>query len=779
MPGASQDAALLAILDGAEGGRRIRISSRMTVGRGEDAGLPLDDPEISRAHAVLGPTADGLEIQDLGSLNGTWVNGERISTPTLLAAGDIVRVGTTRMEVVSAGGHRVSAGRHASSTPVEAKDELRPVSVLFADIVGSTPLAERLEPEDFTALIGGCVDRMCRAVEQFGGVIDAYMGDGIAAFFGFPAATEDDADRAASAALSVVRAIDSYADEVRKTWSSELNVRVGVNSGQVAIGVVGAAERHPVALGDTMNVAARLQGTAEPGTIVIGGATAKKLRGRFLVTPLGHVAVRGRERPVEAWRLLSERPDRVRPPGEASGLVGRAKETAHLAAAAAALRAGRGQLVLVDGEPGIGKTRLLEWLRDELRDSVTWLEGHCVSYGGQALYHAPAEALRSWVAVDDVAERTSTLERLGLEPDSLPYLATILSADSQSGHVDERNGSSDDFDVALRAAYARWIRGLCRERPVVLAVHDIHWADQGTVELIEQLLSILDELPLMIATTSRIAPDANDRRFRERARLDRAGRMLELRLEPLSEAEADELLSHIAPGELEPEARQEVIALAEGNPLYLEQLLRSLLESGGLEPRRTWALTVSAAQLPTGLESLLVARIAALPRDARRVAHVGAVLGRTFAPSVLALVPGVDDLERNLHRLLRANIIHELRPVPNREFAFTHGLLQEAALSTLTRARRRELYRLVAAACEQAFADCLDDQLERLAFYWARGGNLERALECLEQAADRASSLRARTQAANLWSRAASVAEKVNDPQARDRIERRLVELSA
>ena len=614
------------------------------------------------------------------------MNGERISSPTLLAAGDIVRLGATRMEVIFAGGHRMSSGRHASPTPVEAKDELRPVSVLFADIVGSTPLAERLEPEDFTALIGGCVDRMCRAVEQFGGVIDAYMGDGIAAFFGFPAATEDDADRAASAALR--RESDrGYADEVRKTWGSELNVRVGVNSGQVAIGVVGAAERHPVALGDTMNVAARLQGNAEPGTIVIGGATARKLRGRFLVTPLGHVAVRGRERPVEAWRLLSERPDRARAPSDASRLVGRAKETAHLAAAAEALRAGRGQLVLVDGEPGIGKTRLLEWLRDELRDSVTWLEGHCVSYGGQALYHAPAEALRSWVAVDDVVERTSTLERLGLEPDSLPYLASILSSDPQSGDVDDRNGSSDDFDVALRDAYARWLGGLCRERPVVLAIHDIHWADQGTVELIERLLSLLDERPLMIATTSRIAPDANDRRFRERARLDRAGRMLELRLGPLSQDESDELLSHIAPGELEPEARREVIALAEGNPLYLEQLLRSLLESGGLEPRRTWALTVPASQLPTGLESLLVARIAALPRDARRVAQVGAVLGRTFAPSVLAPVAGVDELERNLGRLLRANIIHETRPVPNREFAFTHGLLQEAALSTLTRAR--------------------------------------------------------------------------------------------
>ena len=172
----------------------------------------------------------------------------------------IVKVGTTRIEVLAVGGRRLASVPRSSPTPVEAEDELRPVSVLFADVVGSTPLAERLDPEEYAALIGGCVDRMCRAVEQFGGVIDAYMGDGIAAFFGFPAATEDDAERAATAALAVVKAIDAYADEVRETWTlPDLNVRVGVNSGQVAIGVVGSAERHPVALGDTMNVAARLQ----------------------------------------------------------------------------------------------------------------------------------------------------------------------------------------------------------------------------------------------------------------------------------------------------------------------------------------------------------------------------------------------------------------------------------------------------------------------------------------------------------------------------------------
>jgi class 3 adenylate cyclase len=769
-----QEAALVAVLDGTEGGRRIRVDVRLTMGRGDDAGLVIDDPEISRAHAAFGVTPRGLEIQDLGSLNGTWVNGERITSPTLVAPGDAIKIGTTRIEVLSIGQTPVDAGR-AAPTPVEARDELRPVSVLFADVVGSTPLAERLAPEDYSALIAGCVDRMCRAVEQFGGVIDAYMGDGIAAFFGFPAATEDDADRAATAALSVVKAIDCYADEVRRNWKlPDFNVRVGVNSGKVAIGVVGAAERHPVALGDAMNVAARLQGTAEPGTIVMGGTTARKLQGRFLMAPLGHVPVRGREKPVEAWRLLGARPDsRRRNP---LALVGRTHEIAELKAASGALREGRGRFVLLEGEPGIGKTRLLDWLREELGEEVTWVEGYCASYGGQPLCHAPAEALRAWVGVDDVARRAATLERLGLEPDALPYLASLLS---DSDELPRTNGSSAEFDSALAQAYAAWLTGLARERPVVFAVHDMHWADHCTRELVGRLLSLIDDQPLMIAVTTRLTQDGNDQRLRERALREHGDRVVELRLAPLSEDEANEVLAELAPGELSGEARREVIALAEGNPLYLEQLLRSLLESGGLEARRTWALTVPAAQLPIGLESLLVARIAALPRDARGVAQAAAVLGRTFAPTVLALVSGVQDVERNLTRLLRADIIREARPFPNREYAFTHGLLQDAALSTLARARRRELYKLVAGAYEQAFAESIDDYFELLAFYYARGGELQRALEYMERAAHRATSLGAHTQAADIWSRAAGIAEKIDDPQARDRVERRLIELSA
>jgi class 3 adenylate cyclase len=754
---------------GVDDERRIPIEGELTLGRTEEAGLVIDDPEISRTHAVITQTAEGIEIRDLSSLNGTWVNGERINTPTALAPGDVVKIGKTRIEVLVAGGPAYAPVARASPTPVDAEDELRPVSVLFADVVGSTQLAERLEPGEYAALMGGCVDRMCRAVEQFGGVIDAYMGDGIAAFFGFPAATEDDADRAATAALSVVDAIETYAGETREV--ADLKVRVGVNSGQVAIGVVGIAERHPVALGDTMNVAARLQGSAEPGTIVIGGATARKLGGRYLLASLGRITIRGRETPVEAWRLLGAR--HSRPKSDARALIGRQHEQALLLSAAKALRSGQGQVVFLNGEAGIGKTRLLEWLREHLGDSVTWLEGRCASFGGQPIYHALAEALREWVGVGDVGRRSATLQRLGLDPDALPYLATLLSTDADS------SSQSEQFSAELARAYATWIAGICGDgRPAVLAIHDIHWADHGTLDVLERLVGLLDGSPLMVAATSRTTPESRDRSFRERVQRGRRERIVDLTLGPLNDAEAGVLLAQFTPGELSPEAEQEVIAQAEGNPLYLEHLLRSLLESGGLAPRRTWALTVSAAQLPTALESLLIARIAALPRDARRVAQVGAILGRTFGSAVLAEVSGVADLERNLVQLLRANVITETRTVPNREYSFTHGLLQEAALSTLTRARRRELYRRVAVAYEGALGDSVDDHLEQIAFYRARGGDLACALDYLERAANQAASLRARTQAVRLWSQAAVLANRLDDPETRDRIERRLLELS-
>jgi class 3 adenylate cyclase len=230
-------------------------------------------------------------------------------------------------------------------------DEMRPITALFADIVGSTGLGERLGPDEVKALIGECVTRMSRAVEEFGGVIQAFMGDGICAYFGVPAAHEDDPERAARAALRIIGVAAGYAGEVEAAWGIEgFNVRVGVNSGPAAVGLVGGEDSQTVAFGDTTNVAARLQSAAQPGSIAIGPGTASRLDERFVLEPLGEVTVKGRSEPVTASRLVGPRP--VTEPPSRTPLVGREREVARLRTAVADLRAGRGQVVLVVGTQG-------------------------------------------------------------------------------------------------------------------------------------------------------------------------------------------------------------------------------------------------------------------------------------------------------------------------------------------------------------------------------------------------------------------------------------------
>ncbi len=281
------------------------------------------------------------------------------------------------------------------------QDEMRPITALFADIVGSTGLGERLGPDEVKALVGECVNRMSRAVEDFGGVIQAFMGDGICAYFGVPAAHEDDPERAARAALRIIGVAAAYAGEVEAAWGIEgFNVRVGLNSGPAAVGLVGGEDAQTVALGDTTNVAARLQSAAEPGSIAIGPGTASRLDERFVLEPLGEVTVKGRSEPVTASRLgrpaarhgaaVSHAPGRSR--GRARAGCGRRS---------ADLRAGRGQVVLVVGDAGLGKTRMLAELLSLAGDDVTRLEGRCVSYGAGSPYGPFVELLRTWLGVEE------------------------------------------------------------------------------------------------------------------------------------------------------------------------------------------------------------------------------------------------------------------------------------------------------------------------------------------------------------------------------------------
>jgi class 3 adenylate cyclase len=848
----------LLVTEGPLVGQQLDIESQLVLGRG-DADLVIHDPEISRRHALIRTRDDLFEIDDLDSLNGTWVNGRRIQETARLSPGDVIRLGKTVIAVEESASTAPAAdtmrGPEATSPPAaiaspppvpapaevlveqgrcpecnaevpsqarfclycgvvlgaeeaapapaplpvgsapsggvmppRADDELRPVTALFADVVGSTSLGERLAPDEVKSLIGEWVNRMARAVEQFGGTIQAYQGDGIAAFFGMPAAHEDDPERAAHAALRILEEVKEYARDIDDAWGvTDFNVRVGINTGQMAVGIVGGAEQQQVALGDTTNVAARLQSATAPGTIAVGESTATRLAHRFVLESLGEFSVKGRVQPVAAWRLVRVQTG-TRAPAP-TPLVGREAEVTRLRAAVEEVTAGRGQLLLLVGDAGIGKTRLLTELRTIAEDRALWLEGQCHSYGGELLHWPFIEILRSWLGVEDgdaaISVRTKLRAKLASltalrSNDVMPQLGRLLSVPADAEGDGLRELSPEELAEDIQRAYRAWLEALSSQTPVVLVIDDLHWADLSSLELAKGLLESLDRAPILIVMAFRTDLPSPGARFRLHALELSPHRVVELSLGALSDSAVQELLRMLMPESLDSISQDHLVARAEGNPLYLEELLRSLIEGGGLERReRTWALTVTPASLvPPALEGLLMARIDHLPERARRLAEIAAVIGRTFPARALQRASASDDYEQNLSTLLRAQFIRELRRHPELEYTFKHGLLQEAALSTLTPARREELYGRVAAVFEELYAASLDDRLEVLAYYYARSDNSRKALEYLEKAAARAASLNANAQALELWRRALKVAGKLEDAEAKRRIDDLIQHLS-
>ena len=675
----------------------------------------------------------------------------------------------------------------ASPGAERPRDEMRPVTSLFADIVGSTGLGERLEPDEVKALIGECVTRMSRAVEEFGGVIQAYMGDGICAYFGVPVAHEDDPERAARAALRIIRVVGEYARDIQTAWGlTDFNVRVGINSGQTAVGVVGAGAPQAVAMGDTTNVAARLQSAAAPGTIAVGELTAKRLGAHYELEPLGPVQVKGRAEPVHTSRLVGPR-STAAPVPAATPLVGRDVEMSRLATVVDELVSGRGQILFLVGEAGIGKSRLLAELRALGGERVTWLEGRCPSYGAEQPYSPFVEMLRSWLVLvegePDVAVRIKMRAKFGAllgerVDEAMPALARLLGVrldlDAAADHA-----APEELSRRIRSTYRLWLEALAERGPVVAAVDDLTWADPSTRELAEDLFDLTDRAPVLLAFAARPDPASEGWRLRLKVLTDYSHRAVEVPLQPLSAGAAEQLAdSLVPPGLLDPATKRELAARAEGNPLYLEELMKALVETGLFDRRRTWTVSTNPADLlPPALESLLVARIDRLPPGPRALVQIAAVVGRTFSVRVVERVAGPADISADIGTLLRAEIVRELRRYPELECTFRHGLLQEAALSSLTPARRAELSTQVGLAVEELFAATLDEHLEELAFWFYRSDRQEKALEYLERAAERAAALDARDQAAELLTRAVRVAERTGNAEAATRASARLAEL--
>jgi class 3 adenylate cyclase/tetratricopeptide (TPR) repeat protein len=608
-------------------------------------------------------------------------------------------------------------------SPGGVQGERKLVTALFADVVDSTAMAERLDPEHFTEVMNGAIAFMSASAARYGGTVAGLLGDAVVAFFGAPVAHEDDAERAVRAGLMIRDRAREYAREVGPRYGVEFHVRVGINTGLVVAGEIGSETRTEyTAMGDTTNVAARLQGLTEPDTILASASTHRLVRGLFEFAPRTNLALKGRSVPLDAYVVLGP----AQGAGQARGIegmrspvVGRDEELGLLRMRLASLREGRGAYVSIVGEVGLGKSRLLEEARStQASGGSRWLEGRAVSFGGSTPYAPWRQVIREALGAREGeppeparARLRSEAGRRGVADAHLPYIETLLGIATPADVAAATALEGEVLVGRITDAVRELCRALAAEAPTVLVFEDLHWADNASLDLIVAVADVSRSTPLLVLCTLRPEKGTASWRFLERVRDHLAGDHTELTLLALSPQQSRNLLSNLLEVEgLPAEFREEVLQKSEGNPFFLEEVLRSLVDAGHIvRANGGWKAVreISAVAVPDTLVGVLSARIDHLPEDTKRVAQTAAVLGRVFAGRLLEAVCAaapeperVADVGPHLEILEHEELIRARAHQPEPEYSFKHALTQQAAYDLLLVRRRRAIHRRVAGVLE-------------------------------------------------------------------------------
>jgi class 3 adenylate cyclase/tetratricopeptide (TPR) repeat protein len=618
------------------------------------------------------------------------------------------------------------------------REERKVVTALFADVVGSTQLTERLDPEDAREVLGGAVRRMVEAVEAFGGTVKDLAGDGVLALFGAPVTHEDDAERAIRAGLRIVREVEGDGHP------SALSIRVGIETGLVVLGPIGGGGRVEYgATGDALNTAARLQSHARPGSVLVGDVTRQAVGDMFAWGEELFLELKGKSEAVSAFEVVGER-RRSQIVAASAPMVGRERELEQSSRIAERALGGEGGLLLVVGEPGIGKSRLIEEVRRHVsRRAVTWLEGRCVSYGESTPYLPLRDVILDALELprDELADESAVRRRLqtlagGLD-DAVPYLAAVLGTAGDDG---TQQLSPEALHLRTLDALRRLALTLAERGPVVLAIEDLHWADASTLHALERLLPASRGVPLLFVLTTRGQDEAAGALATSATGMNAEV----IDLAPLPRDQLGELVDVLLEGEEIPrDLLRRVVETAGGNPFFLSELVRSLVASGVLAREgATWVVADRGAsvELPTTIEKVILARLDALEASSRDVLTAASILGRTVSLPVLERLVGSDPRPQ-ADELVRSRLFErDGRPD---ELSFAHALIQEVAYGSLLKRRRRELHATAAAAIEGLWPDRVAENLGILAHHHQGAGDLDAARRCHDLAADRAERLHA------------------------------------
>src|SRR5215212_4298770 len=679
------------------------------------------------------------------------------------------------------------------AAPLEAsrpiKGERRFVTVLFADVVGSTRMGEQLDPEEVAEIMDGAFAFLNAEVAKYGGTVARLLGDAVLAFFGAPVAHEDDAERAVRAGLDIQAKAKEYAKEIKRNYDVDFEMRVGINTGLAVLAAVGdEIKTEYTAIGDTTNLAARMQSAAKPGTVLISADTYHLVKNLFDFDPRDALKVKGKSALIETYEVLAPKtlPGRVRGlEGVSSPLVGRDADLQSLCDKLEGLLTGQGAFVAVVGEAGLGKSRLIAEVRKLVnRDSqpqVIWLEGRAISYGQSTVYYPWRQVVREAVGIQEGDTPETVREHLrlahdryGLRSDELPFLEALLGVESEASLRLVRGLDGDALRQRIAEAIRNYIGALAQRAPAVLVFDDLHWADETSIELLLNVAELVEIVPLLVICLMRPDKDAPSWSTIESVHSKLSTRFFEIMLEPLDAEHSRELLGNLLDIEDLPESVHEVILQkAEGNPFFVEEVIRTLIDSQHIvRENNHWRATreIMNVAIPDTLTGLLSARIDRLPNDTKEVAQTSAVLGRIFAYRALAEVCAaappnerVEDVKPHLGTLTYEELVRERAWELGLEYIFKHALTQEAAYNLLLIRRRKELHRRTGAVLEQVYAERMEDIVPALARHFWLGEDWARAAEYSMRAGARAMKVYALSEALDSYERACQALEKVPD----------------
>jgi class 3 adenylate cyclase/tetratricopeptide (TPR) repeat protein len=656
------------------------------------------------------------------------------------------------------------------TTRSSIEGERKLVTVLFADVANYTAISEKLDPEEVHQIMDGCFNILMNEIHKHEGTINQFTGDGVMALFGAPVAHEDHAQRACYAALSIQKAIDEYGAGVARDIGVAFKMRIGVNTGNVIVGAIGDDLRMDyTAVGDTTNLAARVQQAAKPGEVLVSRETQNIIKGFFQIESIGDHELKGKAEKQAIYRLLSEHKEvRTRfEAGLAKGvteLIGRQPEMQILKAAWERARSGKARLVDVVGEAGVGKSRLIYEFQKAIADEATFLTGVCIHYGRNINFLPLIDIVRSAFGIEEGMSEEEAGRRIQEKATEglgkmIPFYRNLLSLKVDDEGFNTLSPEGRKFGTF--EAVKNLLLSISESKPLVVFIEDVHWIDKISEDFFVFFSHSIQGKTILMLSAYRPedAPGwAKGPYYRH------------LGLETLSEKSSGHLIRNILGGlELDPDLEKLIVKRTGGNPFFVEEMVREFMERNELMKegnRYILRNPIDRLDIPGTVQGIIAARMDRLSEDLKKTMQVASVIGREFAYKILRSILELgDELRTHLTNLVGLEVLYEKALYPELEYIFKHALTQEVAYESLLKQRRREIHGRIARTIEELYADRLEQHYELLAHHWELSESPERAIEYLVLAGEKSNRAMAASTAVSFFSKALDLIEKSNKPQ--------------